>query len=365
MSGRGVIITGVVVYLAVTLGCVLSGPSNTAADSPRAASASAASLHPSTYLKDLPLRGVGMQIHRIDWIDEYKKSIDEIAKVGADTVLLVVDARMENGRSSAIYLDMRLTPTPEQLGQLITRAKQQKLRVVLMPIVLLDRPRGMEWRGTINPESWSTWWESYRSFLHHYSWIAQAYGADVLVVGSELVSTETMVDEWRKTIAGVRKTFRGLLTYSANWDHYWDIPFWDQLDLIGMNSYWKLGEDRNVSIAEIQQRWAKIQSRVLPFVRKTGKPLLFLEVGWCSLENAAHEPWDYTRTDYGLDLDLQRKLYEGFFRSWYGVPELGGFMMWEWTPGDGGSDDRGYTPEGKPAEKVLREWMNKPRWTVK
>jgi hypothetical protein len=35
------------------------------------------------------------------------------------------------------------------------------------------------------------------------------------------------------------------------------------------------------------------------------------------------------------------------------------------APGDGGSDDRGYTPEGKPAEKVLREWMNKPRWTVK
>ena len=40
-------------------------------------------------------------------------------------------------------------------------------------------------------------------------------------------------------------------------------------------------------------------------------------------------------------------------------------MVWEWTPGDGGKDDKGYTPENKPAEKVLREWIAKPRWDVK
>ncbi len=92
---------------------------------------------------------------------------------------------------------------------------------------------------------------------------------------------------------------------------------------------------------------------------------MFLEVGWCSLANAAHEPWDYTRTSEPLDLELQRKLYEGFFRSWHGNPQFGGFMVWEWTPGEGGTSDKGYTPEGKPAEKVLREWLAKPRWEVR
>ena len=29
------------------------------------------------------------------------------------------------------------------------------------------------------------------------------------------------------------------------------------------------------------------------------------------------------------------------------------------APGDGGPRDRGYTPEGKPAEKVMREWFKK------
>ena len=31
----------------------------------------------------------------------------------------------------------------------------------------------------------------------------------------------------------------------------------------------------------------------------------------------------------------------------------------------GGLEDNGYTPKGKPAEAVLREWLAKPRWEVK
>ncbi len=40
-------------------------------------------------------------------------------------------------------------------------------------------------------------------------------------------------------------------------------------------------------------------------------------------------------------------------------------MMWEWPLVDGGPDDRGYTPKGKPAEHIMKEWFAKPRWTVK
>src|SRR3712207_7890009 len=46
-----------------------------------------------------------------------------------------------------------------QLADLIGHAKSRNLRVVLMPIVLLDRPRGNEWRGVIKPESWDEWFE--------------------------------------------------------------------------------------------------------------------------------------------------------------------------------------------------------------
>ena len=311
----------------------------------------------------LPIRCVGMQIQRTDWMDRYKQSVDEIAALGADAVKFVVDARQEDGGSNRIYLDLRMTPSAEALADLIRYAKGKGLKVVLMPIVLLDDPKGDEWRGTIKPQSWHKWFESYRDILGHFAWIAEGNGVDLFVIGSELVSTEREAEEWGETIKLVRSRFGGLITYSSNWDHYQNIPFWDQLDLIGMNSYWTLGEDKDAGVDEIKEHWRGIQAELRPFVEKKHKPLMFLEIGWCSLDNAAKEPWDYTQP-LPVNLALQRRLYDGFFECWYGTPWLGGFSVWEWTPGDGGDKDKGYTPENKPAEKVLREYLAKPRWAV-
>lgn len=362
MLGRVVVVVALVTYLLV-LGCVLAPVSAPAESMP--AGGLSSSPPPTQPLSGLPLRSIGMQIQRVDWIERYQQSMDEIAAVGADTVLLVVDARQENGTSSRVYLDMRMTPTPQQLAELIQHAKSKNLRVILMPIVLLDAPRGNEWRGTLKPENWNDWFNSYRDMIKHFAWIAQGNGVDLLVVGSELVSSENNFEQWTQTIREIREIYKGKLTYSSNWDHYTSVPFWDQLDLVGMNSYWKLGKDHTASVEQIKQRWSEIQGDLIPFLEKVHKPLVFLEVGWCSLANAAHEPWDYTKVEESIDLELQRRLYEGFFESWQGNPHLGGFSIWEWTPGDGGSDDRGYTPEAKPAEQVLRHWLAQPPWGVK
>lgn len=366
MFNKTLIASAFFIYL-IAAGCAVSVNSSAA---PAAAQeteyTSAAPAAPRAGV--LPFCGCGMQIQRVDWIDRYEKAMDEIAAMGGDTVLLEVDARMEDGTSSKIYLDMRMTPTPDQLGALIDHAKSRRLRVIVMPVVLLDDPKGDEWRGTIKPENWDTWWDSYRDVITHFAWISEGHHADVLVVGSELVSTENKLDQWTQTIAQVRKVFHGMLTYSANWDHYTSVPFWNQLDLISTNSYYKLGEDKNVSINEIEERWKNIQRDLLTFTQKKHRPFFFTEVGWCSVANAADAPWDYTQESVPRDDGLQKKLYEGFFRSWWGNPALGGFSIWEWPPGEGGKGDedeqRGYTPKNKPAGQVLREWFNKPRWNV-
>ena len=365
MLKKAVCALAVALY-AVVVGCSLQTKA-TAGD--RIAEVPTTSGYATTEPTGLPYRCVGMQIQRVDWMDKYKASIDEIAAVGADTVKFVVDARQENGSSSRIYLDMRMTPTPEQLGGLIQYAKKKGLRVVLMPIVLLDKPRGTEWRGRINPESWDDWWASYRDILTHFAWIAQGNGVDVLVVGSELISTESNVEEWTKTIKQARSVFKGKLTYSSNWDHYKSVKVWDQLDFIGMNSYWALGKSPEASLEEIKASWAGIQHELFSFQKKVKKPIFFLEVGWCSMANMVTEPWDYTKgeDEAPTDTAVQARLYEGFFESWQGRPECGGFSVWEWTPqpdpNDSASEEenkRGYTPRGKPAEKVLKKWLAKP-----
>ncbi len=375
MKWFGLIVPAIVLYLIVAVFVSFPGRGETVLSTAAAggvdAFANAAAGNGHASLAGLPYRAVTMQIQRPDWMEKYKQSIDEIAAIGADTVKFVVDARQENGSSSHIYLDLRMTPSVETLKGLILYAKKKDLRVILMPIVLLDVPRDNEWRGTIKPESWTEWWGSYRDMLTHFSYIAQETGVDVLVVGSELVSTESNVKEWTKTIRAVRTIFKGKLTYSSNWDHYTAVKIWDQLDLIGMNSYWKMTDDDKVgnavTLEEIKHHWKDvIQPDLLDFVKQTGKPLLFLEIGWFSQNNTAKEPWDYTKpTDEApIDLQLQKRLYEGFFESWYGNPLLGGYSIWEWPPDAGGPDDKGYTPKGKPAEEVLKQWLAKPRWEV-
>ena len=358
--------TGICVYV-VVLGCVLL-PADEKSSSGSQGFTPAAHVISRDALKGLPLCSVTMQLQRTDWIDKYEQNIDEIAALGADAVQFVVDPRQENAKSERIYLDMRMTPSVEQLTRLIKHAKDKGLRVILMPIVLLDNPVGDEWRGKIQPNSWAEWFDSYRNVMQMYAWIAESTHVDLLVVGSELLLTEPKLDEWTRTIQMIRGIYHGKLTYSSNWDHYRSVGFWDQLDLIGMNSYWSFGDkedDPNPTVNHIIDRWHEIQDDLFKFQDEHKKPLIFLEIGWYSHADVAYEPWDYTQEEPPVAVELQQKLYEGFFKVWWGEPRLGGFSVWEWPPDAGGKDDRGYTPKGKPAEQVLRDYLAKPRWEVR
>jgi hypothetical protein len=370
MFGRKIVIVALALYAAV-VGCAISMTESSTTTTSAGAPGKAATTEPPVsglvhIANQRPFCGMAMQLQRVDWLQEYEKTIDDIAAEGADTVSLVVDARQEDAESTCMYVDMRKTMTVQQLSDIIGHAKSKGLRVILMPIVLLDHPADdSEWRGTLKPRDWHDWFDNYRDMIEHYARIAQDNGVDVLVVGSELVSSESdeHLDEWIQTIRDVRNLYKGQLTYSSNWDRYWKVPFWKYLDFIGMNSYWTLGKNRDAPVDRINDEWRKIQKRMFEFQDQTHKPVILLEAGWCSLANAAKDPWDYTQEQLAADNDLQRKLYEAFFQSWWGKPQLAGMILWEMHPG-GDPNGKGYTPQGKPAEQVMRQWFAKPRWDI-
>jgi hypothetical protein len=323
-----------------------------------------------------PFVSVTMQLQRVDWVEEYKKTIDKIVEEGADTVLLVVDPRQANSASTKMYVDSRLTMTVPQLTEIINHAKSQKLRVILMPIVLIDDPGDPGWRGALAPkkivgntppgqeeDGWDVWFDSYREMITHYARVARDTKVDVFSVGSELVNSQGYTDQWKRTIDAVREIYKGPLTYSSNWDAYDKVPFWNQLDLVSMNSYWDLSDEGQPTAEDIDRHWARIQSDVVHFVDSIHRPLLFTEIGWCSLSNAATIPWDYTKTQLETDNELQNTLYQAFFNRWWGRPELAGFSIWEFDPG-GDETGKGYTPVGKPAEAVMRKYFHEPRWQI-
>ncbi len=313
---------------------------------------------------DRPYNGLAWQIHRAkESVDEARKLLPEIAALGADAVLISNAGYQEHAGSETFQIDPAVTPSEEQWKEIFRIAHGNGLRVVFMPIILLSSPRGNEWRGVINPPNWDDWFEQYREFLMHFARIAQANNVEVMAVGSELVSTERYTERWRKLITDVRKVFRGKLTYSANWDHYKVVEFWDQLDLVGMTSYYKLASEPKPPLETLVEAWKPIKRGLLRWQQQIGKPLLFTEVGWPSQEGAAIEPWNYYYKQEATQggLEEQRNCYKAFMEVWFDTPGVGGIIWWEWNDTPGGPSDYNYTPRGKPAEKELRAWFARVR----
>jgi hypothetical protein len=312
-------------------------------------------------------RGICLQLHDGRPDHPYEEYIDEIARSGANTICLVVSAFQENCSSTSIFIDLRKTPTDQRLKDLAAYARSKGLRVVLMPIVLLENPREGEWRGKIAPENWEDWWEDYENYILHYAWIAESIKADLFMIGSELVSTESETDQWRNLIRSVRDAYTGRLSYSANWDHYSQVAWWSDLDIVGMTTYHDLSSGQEPKLDVLMRSWEPIKKDILEWQQKVNRPILFTEVGWPNQVTCAQYPWDYYRSSDKPDPQAQANCFEAFFRTWMQEKVVTGCLIWEWRSYPGqvieADKDTSYVPCGKPAAKVISKYF-KYAWTA-
>ena len=349
-------------------------------------------------------RGLWLQLHRRGDDLPYEQYIREVHDTGANTICLTLAGVQENGASSDIFIDQRKAPDPVRLAGLFKLAKQElKMRVVFMPIVLLDRPRADEWRGKISPEDWTTWWNQYEDFITFYAELARRNDVDLFIVGSELISTEKDETHWRALIEKVRglchwtldqmfrqqvtEAFPGvpaeglaerlgvaklddfsfsqadpaklspeqrkvydefaarhrpmLLSYSANWDHYEVPKWWDALDAVGMTSYYNVNpsEDVNPTVDALAKEWEKIRDKISAWQRTVNKPILFTEVGWPSVQGGSITPWDYYRAGGPAPVEQDRCM-QSFLRTFADQPWVAGVLIWKWRGYPGEEGDK-------------------------
>lgn len=289
----------------------------------------------------------------------YRQFLDEIAAVGATDVQLVVQWSQRSVRATEIAPASGVSVDDELLAWVIQRAHARRLRVFLMPILhLAERPLG-QWRGKLDPGDWDRWWRSYDRFILHYAKLARRQRVELFSVGSELISTERQTERWRALIASVRRRFGGQLTYSANWDHFEPIGFWEQLDVAGITGYQALSKQDDPEEEALVRGFAGLKARVARWAAERDLRFVFTEIGYPSQPGGARRPWDYRERGVA-DPALQLRCYRALYRAWQADPRLGGLYAWNWF-GRGGVDDRGYTPRGKPAEAVLRRWYRDSR----
>jgi hypothetical protein len=219
-------------------------------------------------------------------------------------------------------------------------------------------------RSNIGFESeaeWSRWEDSYRRFLMTYARLAQEIDADVLVLGTELSSVSTSRPAyWRALADSVRAVYDGKLTYAANWyEEYENLRFWDALDYVGVQAYFPLADQADPSLEVLKARWQEHRATLQTVHRRTGKPVLFTEIGYRSASSAAAAPWRWPEQERSASADpaLQARCYRAFLSTMASTPWFAGAILWKWHPASDDTRPTAFTPQGKPAEKTLRRWF--------
>ena len=77
----------------------------------------------------------------------------------------------------------------------------------------------------------------------------------MLCIGNELQSVvANNPGYWRQLIHEIKQVYTGKLTYAENWDQFQNVPFWDQIDYVGVDAYFPL-KTSNPTVAVLTALW--------------------------------------------------------------------------------------------------------------
>jgi hypothetical protein len=244
--------------------------------------------------------------------------------------------------------------TDESLQAVTLQAHALGLKVMLKPHIWLRPP---QWPGSIEPRSeadWAAWFDAYEEFAVHYAALAQREGMDAFCVGNELAKTTVRQAPWRRVIASARKAYAGPITYGAEGEEVFRVPFWDALDFIGVSAYYPLMSAASPGRAALAEAWQPVADRLRALSARERRRVVFTELGYRSAPFAAWRHWEIEDTS-PVDLRAQAEAYEAFFQAVWGQPWFGGVYWWKWFshPAHSGPASNDFELENKPAEAVV------------
>ena len=280
-----------------------------------------------------------------------------VKQIGFDTVSIMVPAYQDDLDSVKIFTNDTTdgdTPTIEALTHAVKTCHKLGLRVMIKPHV---DPRTDEARINIRPSE--KWFDSFEEFTLRYARFAQEVGAELFSVGTELEATtfEAWTHRWNQVIEKVREVYKGTLTYSANWTEYKEVPFWDKVDLIGIDAYFPLTDKDNPTLEELKAGWEKVAAEIDQWLTQknlTEKGVILTEIGYPSAQGANRQPW--VAISNIEDQQAQADCLEATFSVLSTRPWYKGYYIWQYFPQERWSP-LGFTVKDKKAEEVIKKWL--------
>lgn len=297
--------------------------------------------------------------------------LDYLERRGVNWVSITPFGRIWDLGSTEILMDFEAPYEDNRAAvrEVVRQAHARNMRVLVVPHLWVETEG---WRGEIDPgspEGWIEYQESYRSFVMAWARDAAAAGADAFSIGVECKSWSGRFGRyWRSLIDEVRSVFGGLLTYSANWDEAENVLFWDQLDLVGINAFYPLADHDDATFEEYVNGALGARHDVAELASVLEMPVLFVEVGYTTRENAAVQPWLWPddMNEVVVDEREQARALLASFRAFLPNRWFAGFFVWRWYADlDDVSQEPewGFSPHGKLSARVLERVFRQP-WGV-
>ena len=261
----------------------------------------------------------------------------------------------------------------QMFGETKAGAKQYIELLHSNGIRVMLKPQLWIWRGlftgNLEMQSESDWVlleQNYADFILTYADLAAETGVDLFCVGTELKAfVKARPKFWAELIGQIRERFSGDLTYASNWDEYGDVPFWNELDFIGIDAYFPLSDQRTPSVDTLRKAWIPWKTKIQDLVTRTKRPVLFTEYGYRSVDHTARRPWEADRIPGKINLEAQANANRAILETFWNEPWFAGGFVWKWFinhPVSGGSSDNRFTPQNKPAEQVLRTYYRSSKF---
>lgn len=301
-------------------------------------------------------------------------SLKSLQSTGADWVQIVVTQYQTTANSTKIQAGAA-TASDSALESIIATAVGMNMKVALVLQIDLPNYEARNARRRIGQhftnKTWGVWFESYTTVVLHYATLAEKSAVSLFSVGYELPYASQQAGRWTPLIAAVRKVYSNALTYAAvSGGEETAISWWGLLDVIGVQAFYEFKDTD--SPGKLSDQWSRIidvgvddmTMGLKKLASSTNKTVLFTGIGYCS--GACP-----TNPEGEVDLTRQENLYEAALVALGYAPWFNGafFFNWDTDPGFGGQDNYCMTPQGKPAEQVLRDYFGAttamPQWNAK
>ena len=290
--------------------------------------------------------------------------MNEVKSVNADWIASIPYGYSRPGETTVHYAEFGgqwWGECPQGVRTTIDSAHRAGIKVMLKPQIYVPG----SWVGSLdfdNDADWEKWERDYEKYLMRFVDMGAEMKVEAICIGTELkMSTLKREKFWRSLTAKVRQKYKGKLTYSSNWDEYPIIPFWDDLDFVGINAYMPLLDNETPSVSALCEAWKPYFEQIKAFQAKIKKPIVFTEYGYMSVDGCAGKGWEVEQKVHSLKINqlAQANALEALHRTFSKVAWWQGGFLWKWFPdgqGHEGYIERDYTPQGKMSAAILRKW---------